>query len=153
MILDTLENASLYENLVPGFAAAFDWLRRHGGEATGAPVEIDGERVVARPSEYETHPRSPGKFECHRRYIDIQFVAKGEEVVEVEAPGKLVPAVPYDEAKDVAWFSSDEPRTALPLGAGSFLVLWPHEAHQPGISPAAGALHVRKVIVKVAVNA
>ena len=149
MILDTLENASLYDSLGPGFAAAFAWLRRHGASAAGAPVAVDGDRVVARPGAYETRPRDPARFECHRRYADVQFVAAGEELVEVAPPEALRPVAPYDPDADVAWFASDAPRDAVRLPAGSFLVLWPHEAHQPGLAPAAGPGAVRKVVVKV----
>ena len=149
MILDTLENASLYESLGPGFAAAFAWLRRHGAAAAGEPVAVDGDRVVARPGAYETHPRDPARFECHRRYADVQFVAAGEELVEVAPPEALRPVAPYDPDADVAWFASDAPRDAVRLPAGSFLVLWPHEAHQPGLATGAGPRHVRKVVMKV----
>lgn len=152
MILDSLSHSALYESLGPGFAAAFKWLREHGAEAVGAPVEIDGARVVARPGAYETHPRSPAKFECHRRFADVQFVAEGEEVVEVAPADGLEEAVPYDPGRDIAWFSSDAVRREVRLPAGSFLVLWPHEAHQPGLSPAGGARHVRKVVVKVKIG-
>ena len=152
MILDSLSRSGLYESLGPGFAAAFEWLRKHGAEAAGAPVEIDGGRVVARPGAYETHPRDPAKFECHRRFADVQFVAEGEEVIEVAPADGLEPAVPYDPGRDVAWFSSAAVRREVFLPAGSFLVLWPHEAHQPGVSPARGARRVRKVVVKVAVG-
>ena len=150
MILDTLANARLYESLGPGFAAAFAWLRRNGATASGEPVAVDGDRVVARPGAYETHPRDPSRFECHRRYADVQFVAEGEETVEVADPSSLRPVAPYDPAGDVAWFASDAPRDAVRLAAGSFLVLWPHEAHQPGVAPPAGPGPVRKVVVKVA---
>ena len=150
MVLDTLANAAPYESLGPGFAAAFAWLRSHGATAAGAPVAVDGDRVVARPGAYETHPRDPARFECHRRYADVQFVAEGEEVVEVADPAALRPVAPYDPAGDVAWFASDAPRGAVRLPAGSFLILWPHEAHQPGLAPPAGPGPVRKVIVKVA---
>lgn len=149
MILDTLENASLYDRLGTGFAAAFAWLREHGATAAGAPVEIDGGRAVARPGAYETHGRDPAKFECHRRYADVQFVAEGEETVEVADPATLRPVAPYDPAADVAWFASDGPRRGVFLPAGSFLVLWPHEAHQPGLATPKGPCAVRKVVVKV----
>ncbi|MBQ9727643.1 MAG: YhcH/YjgK/YiaL family protein [Kiritimatiellae bacterium] len=149
MILDTLENSSLYERLGPGFAAAFAWLRRHGAAAAGAPVEIGGGLAVARPGAYVTHGRDAAKFECHRRFADVQFVAAGEEIVEVAPPAELRPVAPYDPAADVAWFASDAPRRGVLLPAGSFLVLWPHEAHQPGIAAPRGPCAVRKVVVKV----
>ena len=149
MVLDRLSESFRYEALGPGFAAAFAWLRRHGAMAAGAPVAVDGDRVVARPGAYETHPRDPERFECHRRYADVQFVAEGEEFVEVAPPDALRPVAPYDPAGDIAWFAADEPREAVFLPAGSFLVLWPHEAHQPGLSGPGGPCSVRKVVVKV----
>ena len=150
MIVDSLQNAFLFERLGPGFATAFAWLRENGATAAGAPVSVDGDRVVARPGAYDTRPRDPMRFECHRRYADVQFVAAGEELVEVADPAALRPVSPYDPDGDVAWFASDAPRDAVRLAAGSFLVLWPHEAHQPGIAPAAGPGSVRTVVVKVA---
>lgn len=152
MVLDSLSNASFYDAIGPGFAAAFAWLRRHGATAAGAPVAVDGDRVVARPGAYETHPRDPAKFERHRRFADVHFVAEGEELVEVADPAALRSVAAYDPAGDIEWFASDGPRPAVLVPAGSFLVLWPHEAHQPGVATARGPAHVRKVVVKIAVG-
>lgn len=152
MILDSLARSGVYENLGPGFAAAFDWLRRFGATAAGAPVEVVPGAVVARPGAYETHERDPAKFECHGRFADVHFVAEGEETVEIADPSLLRPVSPLDAAADVAWFASDAPRFSVRLPAGSFLVLWPHEAHQPGIAGPGGPVRVRKTVVKVAVH-
>ena len=152
MVLDSLSNASFYDAIGPGFAAAFAWLRRHGATAAGAPVSVDGDRVVARPGAYGTHPRDAAKFERHRRFADVHFVAEGEELVEVAYPAALRSVAAYDPAGDIEWFASDGPRPAVLVPAGSFLVLWPHEAHQPGVATARGPVAVRKVVVKVAVG-
>ena len=151
MILDSLGRSGVYENLGPGFAAAFGWLRRFGAAAAGDPVEVVPGAVMARPGAYATHGRDPAKFECHRRFADVHFVAEGEETVEIADPSELRPVSPFDEAADVAWFESGEPRLSVRLPAGSFLVLWPHEAHQPGLSGPGGPVRVRKTVVKVAV--
>ena len=37
------------------------------------------------------------------------------------------------------------------LRGGEFLVLFPHEAHQPGVAAETGAGKVRKIVVKVEV--
>lgn len=150
MIHDSLCHSSRYDSLGPGFAAAFAWLRQHGTAAIVEPVHIDGDRVIARPGAYETHPRDPARFECHRRFADVQFVAEGEEIIEVADPAALHPVELYDETADIAWFAADAPQRPVSLRAGEFLVLWPHEAHQPGLATPAGPCAVRKVVVKVA---
>ena len=152
MVHDRIENAGLYAGLGPRFRIALEWLAANGAScAAEEPVAVaDG--VVARPARYVPHAPDPARFEFHRRFADVQFVAEGEEIVEVAPADALEPAVPYDPGRDIAWFSSDTVRREVRLPAGTFVVLWPHEAHQPGISPADGARRVRKVVVKVAVG-
>ncbi|MGI5868319.1 MAG: YhcH/YjgK/YiaL family protein [Kiritimatiellia bacterium] len=150
MIKDALANASLYAALHPRFAAAFAWLDR--AMADGIPegrIEIDGDRLVAIPQRYETHPFDCRKFETHDKFIDIQLVVSGSEIVYMGDPRTMEPAVPYDDAKDIAFFAG----RGVPemLRAGEFLIIWPHEAHAPGCDPGPDSAAVHKIVIKVAV--
>ena len=44
-------------------------------------VEIDGDRVFALVQRYETVMTDAPRFEYHRKYIDIQYIVSGEEVI------------------------------------------------------------------------
>ena len=149
MIHDRLERAPLYFGAHPGFRAAFEWLGAHAATAeAGVAVPVAGDRVVARPARYVPHAFDPERFEHHRRFVDVQYVAEGEEVVRVGDAAEMRRVGAFDEAADVGFLAGEgEP---VRLRAGEFLVLWPHEAHQPGIAPGPGPSGVRKIVVKVA---
>jgi len=149
MIHDRLERAPLYFGAHPGFRAAFEWLGVHAATAeAGTAVPVAGDRVVARPARYVPHPFDPERFEHHRRFIDVQYVAEGEETVRVGDAAEMRRVGAFDEAADVGFLAGEG--ESVRLRAGEFLVLWPHEAHQPGVAPGPDPAEVRKVVVKVA---
>ena len=97
--------------------------------------------------------RSGALADMKRRGIrSVFFFQVDNPLVEVADPAALRPVAAYDPAGDIEWFAADAPRPAVLLPAGSFLVLWPHEAHQPGVATARGTVAVRKVVVKVALG-
>ena len=149
MVHDRIENAGLYAGLGPRFRIALEWLAANGAScAAEEPVAVaDG--VVARPARYVPHAPDPGRFEFHRRFADVQFVAEGEERVLVAPLAETRAVAPFDEAADVGFGSAEG--GAVRLRAGAFLVLFPHEAHQPGVAAETGAGKVRKIVVKVEV--
>ena len=149
MVHDRIENAGLYAGLGPRFRIALEWLAANGAScAAEEPVAVaDG--VVARPARYDPHAPDPERFEFHRRFADVQFVAEGEERVLVAPLAETRAVAPFDEAADVGFGSAEG--GAVRLRAGEFLVLFPHEAHQPGVAAETGAGKVRKIVVKVEV--
>lgn len=149
MVHDRIENAGLYAGLGPRFRIALEWLAANGAScAAEEPVAVaDG--VVARPARYVPHAPDPARFEFHRRFADVQFVAEGEERVLVAPLSQTRAVAPFDEAADVGFGSAEG--GAVRLRAGEFLVLFPHEAHQPGVAAETGAGKVRKIVVKVEV--
>lgn len=151
MIKDTLAHAARYYAVHPRFQKAFEWLQTVSFEdLSDGRIEIDGEFIVALPQHYETHPFCCRRFETHQRYIDIQFIATGTERIVVGNPEPMEHAIPYDEAKDIAFWEgrgADEQ-----VRAGEFLIIWPDEAHAPGCDPASEPVAVHKIIIKVAVE-
>jgi YhcH/YjgK/YiaL family protein len=149
MIFDHINNAGLYATLSPGLSAAFDYLRSTDF-TTIVPgrYDIDAENVFALVSQYATKPRASGKLEAHRRYIDVQYLALGRELLGF-APIGLCEPKPYDDAKDCLFLAG--PVDFLPLQPGMFAVFFPHDAHMPGIAVAAPE-PVKKIVVKVAVG-
>ena len=149
MILDTLPNLALYTELSPRLSAAAVFLATHDLAALPeGRVEIDGDDVFASVSDYETHEPAPERFEAHRDYADLQLVVSGAERIGI-APRTPCLSVeqPYDEARDIEFVRAEG--DFVPLFAGRFLVIFPHEAHQPGCHPAGGPARVRKIVVKM----
>ena len=149
MIVDGLDYADRWQNLHPGFAAAFAYLR----QAISAPppagkhvLEPDRLWVIVEPGQGRTRAQAPLEF--HRRYIDIQLVLAGEETIGWSPLSAQTAArADYDSVRDIA-FLTDVPRVWLPLRVGEFAVFFPHDAH----APLAGETPVVKAIAKVAVD-
>ena len=136
----------------PGLQKAFAFLRTRN--IRGLPdgrVEIDGDRVFALVQRYETMITDAPKFEFHRKYIDVQFIVSGEEVIGW-APAdwmKIIEA--YEADKDICFGTVARGKwMRANLQAGQLAVLWPEDGHAPKLAGSASS-PVMKIVVKVAV--
>ena len=148
MILDQLSHSSAYEKLHPGFNSAFYFLRKTDlATISEGRYAIDGDRLYAIVQAYDTKPLAEGLLEVHRRYIDIQCLIAGEELIGYAPLANQPVRTPYDRDKDIAFLDgAAEPIRVL---QGQFAIFFPHDAHMPGRTIGAPA-HVRKVVIKVA---
>ena len=148
MIFDQLSNAHLYAALGRPIETALEYLKRTdlAGLSPGRH-EIEGVGIYASVSEYTTKLPDAGRWEAHRRYIDLQYVVHGTERIG-HAPVDMLRAEPYDEEKDVMWLSGDG--QFVTLVPGDFMLLFPTDAHMPGMAVDA-PVAVKKVVVKIAV--
>jgi len=112
--------------------------------------EVLGNRVFAIVQEYNSKPLEEGRFEAHKKYIDIQYIIKGEEQIGVGYVGNFTEETDYDEEKDIV-FLTQKPNTKsefIKLKQQEFVILTQHDAHMPSIS-INETKPVRKVVVKV----
>jgi biofilm protein TabA len=151
MILDTLPRWHGYAAINPRFAAAFTFLEQVTPATPVGRHDIDGEAIFALVQRYPTRPATGVQLEAHRRYIDIQFVVQGREMIHWAPLADLTEVtMPYDETKEAALFAATAGVVPVRLSAGRFMVLFPEDAHAPCCvwdQPA----EVMKVVVKVAV--
>ena len=69
-------------------------------------------------------------FEYHRDYLDIFTLTAGEERVDIAEPE----AVALCEQRDDYWGGTAEAEQHITLRPGFFLVLFPGDAHRPGMA-------------------
>ncbi len=152
MVHDTLENAARYEALSPHFAAAFAYLRTVDGTQPLGRHDIDGDRCFALVQAYTTKPVESALFEAHRKYIDVQYLHRGRELI-LWAPlaDMRETTMPYDETKEAALFKLTPGPTEVRLTPGHFTLLFPQDAHAPCVQYD-GPEEVFKVVIKVAVE-
>jgi YhcH/YjgK/YiaL family protein len=101
---------------------------------------------------YTTEARASCRFEAHRRYIDIQYMLAGEEIIEIAPADALTPDTPFDPERDLVFFKTPEaPCTRLILRPGDFAVFFPEDAHMPKVQLQTPA-SLRKAVVKVDVS-
>ena len=65
------------------------------------------------------------------------------------APVASLRADPYDAGRDIAFLDGQGSFVRMP--AGQAMLLWPEDAHMPGVAAGEPA-PVRKVVVKIAVD-
>ena len=152
MIIDTLDQAGKLA-LGARFEKAFAWL----AEAVKAPpaaghyaIETlpDGtEALYANVQEYETRAPEACALEYHRAYADIQFLFDGCEAIGWRPlTADLAETKPYNPEADIGFVAGEG--TAIPFPKDGFFVLFPQDAHAPGMR-VPGATKVKKVVLKV----
>lgn len=146
MIYDLLKNATFYHQTHPRFKKAFEYLQKTDfTKVAEGKVEIDGQNIYAIVQEYMTKPPAEGRWEAHQRYIDIQYVVAGEELIGY-AHLDSMKAGQYNDEKDIVFLEGEG--SMIPVPAGTFMLLAPQDVHKPQI-----AVHtpqkVKKVVVKV----
>ena len=132
----------------PGFRQALTYLAGLSAFPPVGQADIDGQEVFASVQSYDTKPHGDIPWECHRDYIDIQFLFSGQEKVGV-MPTAEVPGFEYDQANDIAFAREKPEGTWVPLTAGDFVVLFPEDAHRPRGYFAEAPEAVEKIVVKV----
>ena len=129
MIFDTLEHWARYAAPESRLALAFKFLR--DTDLNALPIgrtEIDGDRLYALVQEYTTRPLEEGKWEAHRRYVDVQYVQHGQERMGF-ANLAVMTAGQYQPEKDFLALSGEG--NFVDVFAGAFVVFFPQDAHMP----------------------
>jgi biofilm protein TabA len=150
MIFSNLANAGRYSKLHPLFFRAFEYIR-HTDLRALAPGrhDIEGDNLFAIVEHEAGRTRAEAKLECHRRYIDIQYVLEGvDEMGWKSLPDCRQPAGDYNAGKDIRFFD-DDPAAWIATRPDHFCIFFPEDAHAPLV----GDGGIRKVVFKVAVAA
>jgi biofilm protein TabA len=135
---------------IQGLEPAFEYLSRlDSSSVTPGRTLVVGDDVYAIASTYATKPPEALRFEVHQKYIDVQYVAAGQESIGfLPSSAGLTTLEPYDAAKDIAFYAAPGEYVSLPTKAGQIVVLQPGQPHMPGVH-LDGAHDVVKVVVKV----
>ena len=154
MIFGSIQNLEEDSNtLTKALLTGLEYIR--DTDLAGRPAgryEIDGSDMFALVQDNITAPKDERKAETHRKYIDIQYVHSGSEII---GYGLANPEneVSDDqlEQKDAIFYKSVRDEMELILTSGMYAILFPSDVHRPGCIYKASAA-VRKVVVKVALK-
>lgn len=150
MIISSLTDSLLNENFAlchKRLPEALEALKKLAAKnpADGKYI-IDGENIFASVMTYDTLPESEKKFEIHEKYIDIQYIIKGEEIIGDARLSDLEPTV--GEGTDIAFFSMPKDYNRVRFSEGELAVIFPREPHAPGVTYNKSCT-VKKIVVKV----
>ena len=151
MIVATLDQLANQAAIPPRLRKALDFLKQTDLLALDdGRVEIDGEEVFALVQSYDTRPiPEPPRFEAHRKYLDVQYLAAGAEAMGWARQDQLDLTVEYIPDKDI--MLGHVPQGAycfVPFSAGQAILLYPTDAHAP-MHAIDKPVPVKKIVVKV----
>lgn len=109
---------------------------------------IDGENVFAMIKMPETKSQGQACWESHRKYVDIQYLLKGSEIIGFQNTGGLTERVPYNKENDIAFYHDNGKGFFPLLVPDSFVICFPWDAHMPLIC-AGHPQKIKKVVIKV----
>ena len=72
-------------------------------------------------------------FESHKKYIDIQYIFDGTEIMEVENINNLKTTKEYDETLDYAKYAQSPNSSSLIIRKNELAIFYPNDAHMPCI--------------------
>ncbi|QLQ64234.1 MULTISPECIES: N-acetylneuraminate anomerase [Providencia] len=113
---------------------------------------IDDNDVFMNVMSFETQSREQKCAELHHRYIDIQILLSGEEVIDYGVRNSAKNATVYSEADDYQLTDVIENCQTLSLTPSMFAIFMPYEPHKPGIAAEKGNCILKKAVIKVNLN-
>ena len=146
MIFDKLDHIDTYVSISEGLAKGLRLLK----ETDFSDLEpgkhiVDGDELFFMVQSYQSRPEND-TAEAHRKYIDIQYMVSGEELIGVGGLSDMTEEVEANPDSDYWLYRG--PMSKIRLGEGYFAVMFPQDAHAPGIAVSEPS-QVKKIVVKV----
>ncbi|QKJ63757.1 YhcH/YjgK/YiaL family protein [Flavobacterium sp. M31R6] len=146
MVIDKIENYRLYSKLTKRLAKGFEFITETDLVAIeSGKHQIDNDDVFAIVQEYDTKEEKDCILEGHHKYIDIQYVIQGVELMGFTPLTNQV-SVEEDLEKDYTFYNGET--SMIRVEEGMFTIFFPEDLHRPCVK--AGQISkVKKVVVKV----
>lgn len=168
MIVGTLDHCEQYYVLGERIQQALEFLKSHDiREMESGRYAIDGTRlsesdlldlsakeeqgIFVLVQRYETRNIDDCWFEGHKKFLDIHYVAEGNEYFCYTPIARAgAPITEYDKVEDDFLYKRDY-ETAVLMQSGDFVLVYPEDVHMPQrrvIFPA----NVVKACIKIAID-
>ncbi|MFY9089039.1 YhcH/YjgK/YiaL family protein [Arcobacter aquimarinus] len=95
-------------------------------------IVLDENTFILKQS-YITKDKKDCLFESHKKYIDIQYMFEGDEIMEVENINNLTLLKDYNESLDYANYSQSNNASILKIKENELAIFYPQDAHMPCI--------------------
>lgn len=98
--------------------------------------------------EYDTTNEADKPYESHRKFVDIQFLLSGVEIMQIIDIDRLQVKNLYDSIKECTLYKSLNNTASIILRPGSVMILYPKDAHR-SMSYNGTVNHVVKIVGKI----
>lgn len=152
MIKDSLKYTKNYYNLSDKIKLALKYLEENNlKDFDNGRYDILGNDIYINVQDYNSKLETQGKWEAHRKYIDIQFIIKGSEKIGVGTIENFQALEAYDETKDLEFLkNTNNNYQFLNMNENDFTILYPQDVHMPQIAINTPS-YVKKAVVKISI--
>ena len=148
MIFAKLKDAADYCGIHPRLDRVIDCLNEEFLNKVGTQTQkLEDDLLYVTRFDYETIPLEDAFFEAHKKYLEVHLMMSGAERVDISHPEALSL---FDHKDDFYAYRGEAEQTLL-LTPGSFLVVFPGDAHRIKVQ-VKGPENVSKVVFKLLVN-
>ncbi|MFW2488910.1 YhcH/YjgK/YiaL family protein [Clostridium chromiireducens] len=150
MICENININRNYSSINKNFEKAFEYLRGQNlKELAVGKYEIEGEKIFAMIQEYTTEREEQKNWESHEKYIDIQLIVDGQEVMGFAPVSCLEIKEDFRMDKDLIFYNETTNGANIKFKSGDYAIFFPEDGHKPGCA-LNECSKVKKVVVKVA---
>ena len=129
MIICPYKDLKRYVSVIPGLEEAMEVIAKlENLEPATYPLNCGGKILVQANT---TKPAEGGLLEAHKNFLDIQYILEGGETMGWAPLDTLTQAKEYNDVKDVWHFDGE--RDFVDIRPGYCYVVYPEDAHQPGV--------------------
>ena len=152
MIKNSLKYTKNYYNLSNKIKLALEYLEKNDLKVfDNGRYDILGDDVYVNVKDYTSKPETQGKWEAHKKYIDIQFMIKGTERIGVGEIDNYQTTEAYDESKDLEFLAvANDNYQFINMNENDFIILYPQDVHMPQIAMNTPS-YVKKAVVKISI--
>ena len=145
MILDSILNADRYKNFGRVYEALSFLQKNDFTNVAPGRYSLDGDDLYYMVQEYETEMERESA-EAHKKYIDIQLLISGEEVIEWAPLEIEKEVIEENPEKDYTFFKCNAQRQIFKNG--QFMIFYPEDIHKPCVA-VKNPTKCKKVVVKI----
>ena len=150
MICGNIKIAKDYSSINKNFIKAFEFLRSNNlNELSLGKHEIEGEKIFALVQEYTTQKEEEKKWESHEKYIDIQLIIEGQEVMGYVPISDLIIEEDLRPEQDMIFYKETLKGCNIKFSNDEYAIFFPEDGHKPGCA-FNDCSKIRKIVVKVA---
>ena len=150
MITDKIENIDKYKNLSERIKKGIEFIQNTDlvNAKTGKYI-IEGDNIYAGIDEYNTRSKDVSMPEIHKKYLDIQYIISGNELMGYAPFNNQKVVTEYNAEKDIAFLTGEV--SFFDFKENHFAIFFPEELHMPCISKDQSS-PIKKVVVKVLIE-
>ena len=153
MILSKLNSKDDLAIYPAAIGRAMEWLKKTDVLALKAgTLQIEGDDIFVSIQDVTTHTFEEGRPEVHKKYVDLMYWPEAGERIGVAYYSGTEKVAEAQEERDLYFLEAVENENIFTTAPGDICVLFPCDAHRPGLHPGEKQVSFRKCVVKIAVS-